>query len=245
MTTFSVRVGNRSTFVTAPLLSNLLYDRRMKFSRPHRDAPGGELPPGAFERYDETPDEDFYRPARLVTHIDSAAIAYVTDLYRRVVPRGGDVLDLMSSWVSHLPPEVAYRRVVGLGMNREELRANPRLTERVVQNLNADSRLPLGDAEFDAVLVCVSVQYLIAPVEVLREVARILRGRASVVISFSNRCFPSKAVAVWQALDAAGHARLVEHYLREAGGYDVIDLHVKPAVTGEDPLYAVVGRKAD
>jgi SAM-dependent methyltransferase len=215
----------------------------MKPSRPHDDAPESELPPGAFARYDDTPDEEFYRPSRLVTHIDPAAIAYVTDLYRKVIPRGGAVLDLMSSWVSHLPPEVAYSKVVGLGMNREELRANPRLTERVVQNLNTDPRLLFGDAEFDTVLVCVSVQYLTAPVEVLREVARILRDRASVVISFSNRCFPTKAVAVWQALDDAGHVRLVEHYLREAGGFDVIDLHVKPAKSNEDPLYAVVGRK--
>src|SRR5215207_9053924 len=80
------------------------------------------LPEEAFRRYDETPDEEFYKTPRLVTHIDDRAIAAVTQLYREFFPLGGEILDLMSSWVSHLPPEVEYRRVIGLGMNEAELR---------------------------------------------------------------------------------------------------------------------------
>ena len=200
------------------------------------------LPEGAFRRYDETPDEEFYRTPRLVAHIDDRAIAAVTGLYREFFPPDGEILDLMSSWVSHLPPEVEYRRVVGLGMNEEELRRNPRLDAYVVQNLNRDPMLPFDDEEFDGVGICVSVDYLTRPVEVLREVGRVLRVGSPAVITFSNRCFPSKAVAVWHQLDDKGHMRLVEEYLREAGNFrNVRSLDRSPRRMFSDPLYAVVG----
>jgi hypothetical protein len=108
-------------------------------------------------------------------HIDNRAIAAVTQLYREIFPPGGKILDLMSSWVSHLPEEVRYEKVVGLGMNEEELRRNPRLDEYVLQNLNRYPKLPLAEAEFDGVGICVSIDYLIRPIEVLREVGRILK----------------------------------------------------------------------
>jgi len=202
-----------------------------------------ELPEGAFGRMDETPDEEFYRTPRLVTHIDERAIAAVTQLYRELFPTGGEVLDLMSSWISHLPPEVRYRRVVGLGMNEEELRRNDRLDTCVVQNLNEEPKLPFGEGEFDGCGICVSVDYLTRPVEVLREVGRVLAVGSPLVISFSNRCFPSKAVAVWHRLDARGHMRLVEDYLREAGNWrDIQSFDRSPRRLFFDPLYAVVGR---
>ena len=199
------------------------------------------LPREAFRRYDETPDEDFYRTPRLVTHIDDLAMAAVTQLYRGLFPPDGEILDLMSSWVSHLPPEVEYRRVVGLGMNEAELRRNPRLDAYVVQNLNTNPRLPFGDAEFDGVGICVSIDYLVRPVEVLREVGRVLKVGAPVVITFSNRCFPTKAVAIWHQLDDEGHMRLVERYLEEAGNFlDIRSLDRSPRRMFSDPLYAVV-----
>ena len=132
------------------------------------------IPEQAFRRYDETPDEEFYSAPRLVTHIDDMAIAAVTQLYREHFPPGGEILDLMSSWVSHLPEEVRYSRVVGLGMNEVELKKNPRLDECVVQNLNCDQKLPFGNAEFDGVGICVSIDYLTDPIPVLREVGRVL-----------------------------------------------------------------------
>ena len=202
-----------------------------------------QLPEGAFGRMDETPDEEFYRTPRLVTHIDERAIAAVTQLYRELFPAGGEVLDLMSSWISHLPPEVEYGRVVGLGMNEEELRRNDRLDSYVVQNLNENPRLPFGNAEFDGCGICVSIDYLTRPVEVLREVGRVLKVGAPVVITFSNRCFPTKAVAVWHQLDDRGHMRLVESYLEEAGNFvNVHSLDRSPRRMFSDPLYAVVGR---
>ncbi len=203
------------------------------------------LPPDAFRRYDESPDEEFYLLPRFVTHIDDRAIAAVTQLYREHFPPGGTILDLMSSWISHLPEEVRYDRVVGLGMNERELEKNPRLDEFVVQNLNANPRLPFREAGFDGVGICVSIDYLARPVEVLREVGRVLRVGSPTVITFSNRCFPSKAVNIWHQLDDRGRMNLVERYLREAGNFENIhSLDRSPRRLFTDPLYAVVGESA-
>jgi SAM-dependent methyltransferase len=200
------------------------------------------LPPYAFRRHDETPDEEFYKVPRLVTHIDEQAIAAVTQLYREFFPPGGDILDLMSSWISHLPPDIEYRQVIGLGMNEVELRRNERLNSYVVQNLNTNPQLPFGDGEFDGCGICVSIDYLTRPVEVLREVGRVLKVGASTLITFSNRCFPSKAVAVWHQLDDRGHMQLVERYLEKAGNFaNIRSLDRSPRRMFSDPLYAVVG----
>jgi SAM-dependent methyltransferase len=200
-----------------------------------------DFPPEAFAKRDPAPDALFYAQPRFVTHIDAAAIAAVTELYRTVVPPGGDILDVMSSWVSHLPGEVAYASVTGHGLNGAELAANRRLTRHFVQDLNSEPHLPLDTASIDAALVCVSVQYLQKPVEVLAEIARVLRPGAPVVISFSNRCFPTKAVAIWNALDGRGHAQLVGLYLQRAG-FDRIEGRVLTPEGGPtDPMTAVIG----
>jgi hypothetical protein len=199
-----------------------------------------ELPAGAFEKVDPDDDARFYEPARLTTHIDDGAIAALTDFYRRILPPGGAVLDLMSSWVSHLPADRDYGEVVGHGMNATELAANPRLTRWFVQDLNRAPRLPLDDGAFDAVLCCVGVQYLQRPVEVFADVRRVLKPGAPVLVSFSNRCFPTKAVAVWRALDGPGHARLVSLYLQRAGFAAVRADVLKDGWVG-DPLTVVTG----
>jgi hypothetical protein len=201
------------------------------------------LPPGAFARLDEDDDAAFYAEPRLVYHIDDHAVAALTGFYRTVLPAGGAVLDLMSSWVSHLPPEIAYREVVGHGMNAGELAHNPRLARWFVQDLNRDPALPLADAAFDAAAICASIQYLQRPVEVLREVRRVLRPGGPLVVSFSNRCFWTKAVAVWRALDDAGHAVLVERYLAAAGFAAIETRRLAEYIEDrQDPLTAVVGR---
>ena len=202
-----------------------------------------QLPDQFFIRQDETPDAEFYHHPRFVTHLDDAAIAAVTQLYRTYFSPNTVLLDLMSSWVSHLPPEISYRRVVGLGMNRAELAANPRLAAFVVQDLNQQPALPFADQEFDGAAICVSVDYLTQPVAVLRELARVLRPGAPLVITFSNRCFPSKAVAAWHALDDRGHLALVRQYLLAAKGWQAIELLDRsPAPGRSDPLCAVVAR---
>ena len=210
--------------------------------KPGKDKGLTGLPPGAFRREDEAPDELFYRAARLVTHIDAGAIAAVTQLYREYFPPQGALLDLMSSWISHLPREAAYRRVAGLGMNADELAANPRLTEWVVHDLNRDPHLPYGDAEFDGAGLCVSVDYLTQPVAVLREAGRVLKPGAPLVLTFSNRCFPTKAIALWHALDDQGHVALVARLLAEAGNFESITTLDRSPKGWGDPLFAVVGK---
>ncbi|MEE7451464.1 methyltransferase type 11 [Methylobacterium radiotolerans] len=200
-----------------------------------------DFPPEAFAKHDGDPDPLFYAQPRFVTHIDAAAVAAITGLYREIVPAGGDILDLMSSWVSHLPDDVAYASVTGHGLNAAELAANPRLTRHFVQDLNAEWRLPVETARVDAALICVSVQYLQRPVAVLSEIARVLRPGAPAVISFSNRCFPTKAVAIWNALDGAGHARLVGLYLERAGFTRIERRVLKPEGDTGDPVTAVIG----
>lgn len=221
------------------------------------------FPPTAFSREDETDDGNFYREARLVTHIDDYAIAAVGEAYRRFLDPGGEYLDLMSSWVSHFPDDFEMRGLVGLGMNAMELERNPRLTERIVQDLNKDSHLPFEDNRFDGVLICVSVQYLTQPVAVFAEIGRVLKPGAPLIVTFSNRCFPTKAVRIWLAFDDAEHADLVGSYMEDAGVFEepqTVDL--SPAITyfglpddpalrrriarrevQTDPLYAVVGVK--
>jgi SAM-dependent methyltransferase len=202
------------------------------------------LPPGALNKIDREEDELFYEEPRLVFHIDNGAVAALTEFYRTQLPAEGVLLDLMSSWVSHLPPEIGYAEVIGHGMNAAELAANPRLNRRFVQNLNRDPTLPLADASVDAAMICVSVQYLEQPVAVLREVSRVLRPGGGVVVSFSNRCFPTKAVAIWRGLDDEGHAALVEHYLRHAGFAEIASHRLAEWVEDEsDPMIAVTGRR--
>ncbi|GAA4043318.1 class I SAM-dependent methyltransferase [Hymenobacter glaciei] len=206
--------------------------------------PNTALPANLFRRQDETADADFYYHPRFVTHIDEAAIAAVTQLYREYFAPDSTLLDLMSSWVSHLPPEIAYHRVVGLGMNHAELTANPRLGAFAVQDLNQQPALPFADQEFDGAAICVSIDYLTQPVAVLRELARVLRPGAPLVITFSNRCFPSKAVAAWHALDDRGHLALVRQYLLAAGWQAIELLDRSPTPGRSDPLFAVVARAA-
>ncbi len=207
------------------------------------------FPDWFFDRDDPSPDWRFYRPTRLVTHIDDGAIAAVGRLYQELgvdgsAPQPRRVLDLMSSWVSQLqtPPS----ELVVLGLNAAELEANRMATRRVVQDLNSDPSLPFEDATFDAVLCCVSIDYLTRPVEVLTEAARVLHPGAPVVLTFSNRCFPTKAIHGWLATDDAGRGAIVVDYLRLTGGFGEPELSLRtPAdyTYRGDPLYAVVARR--
>ena len=199
-----------------------------------------DFPPGAFAREDESDDAQFYAPPRLVTHIDDQAIAALRGFYGATIPPGATVLDLMSSWVSHLPDDLPLAAVIGQGMNAAELAANPRLTRSFVQDLNRDPALPIEAHSCDAALCCVSVQYLQQPIAVFAEVRRVLRPGAPFIVSYSNRCFPTKAVAIWQSLDLRGHASLIHRYMRLAG-FDEVAAHVLANGMHGDPLVAVVG----
>jgi len=193
------------------------------------------FPAGFFDRADPTPDSAFYVSPRLVTHIDAGAVAAVGATYAELGV-GGEVLDLMSSWVSHftVPP----RRLTALGMNRAELDANAAVAEGVVADLNADPRLPFGDASFDDAVCCASVDYLTRPVEVMREVSRVLRPSGRLVCTFSNRCFPTKAVRGWLMADEAERPLIVQRYFAASRVFAPAAVALRPEATG-DPLWAV------
>ncbi|MCU0311013.1 MAG: methyltransferase domain-containing protein [Acidimicrobiales bacterium] len=200
-------------------------------------APDGDFPPWFFDRHDPTPDDRFYVPDRLVTHIDPGAVAAVGALYDQLGV-DGEVLDLMSSWVSHF--SAAPRRLVVLGMNDRELAANPQAAARVVHDLNADPRLPFDDAAFDDATCCVSVDYLVRPVEVFAEVARVLRPGGRFVVTFSNRCFPTKVIRGWALAGLDGCVDIVRRYFELSGGFaePTAELRTPRSAPG-DPLWAV------
>ena len=175
------------------------------------------LPNTLFERLDVAPDAAFYHSPRFVQHIDESTIAALSAYYAEILSAGADVLDLMSSWVSHLPEQPVLGRVAGLGMNSDELAANPRLSEYCVHDLNAEPRLPYDDAEFDVVLIAVSVQYLARPIEVFADIARVLRPGGRVVVGMSHRCFPTKAIRAFHGIGGEQRISLVREYVRPSG----------------------------
>src|SRR5579864_7287741 len=174
--------------------------------------------------------------------IDGAAIAAVTNLYREVLPAGGAILDVMSGWVSHLPPEAPFRRVVGIGIEKRALAENPFLDEWRLQDLNAAPALPFANAEFDGATICAAVQYLARPAEVFREIARVLRPGAPLIVSFSNRCVATKAIACWCLHDETGQLCLVAQHFAAAGNWADIRCLDRTPPGGGQPLYAVIGR---
>ena len=200
-------------------------------------------PSGFFDRQDPRDDAGFYAAPRFVTHIDAGAIRAVSALYDELGVPDGRVLDLMASWVSHLPRQPTGGLVL-LGMNDAELAANPMAEAYVLRDLNRDPRLPFADASFDAVTCCVSIDYLVRPIEVLREVARVLRPDGVVVLTFSNRCFPTKAIRGWLFSDDAHRLAIVQAYLAQSGGFGPVTAQRRTPEDGRgDPLYGLSARR--
>jgi SAM-dependent methyltransferase len=195
------------------------------------------FPAGFFDRADDAPDPVFYSWPRLVTHIDEAAVDAVGKLYQELAITGS-VLDLMGSWVSHF--RVPPTRLMVLGMNADELNANGVAAARIVHDLNADPKLPFDDSSFDAAVCCVSVDYLTRPVEVFGEVARVVRPNGPFVCTFSNRCFPTKAIRGWLYASDEEHAAIVRQYFRMAPGWGEPQSELRtPLEHRGDPLMAV------
>jgi SAM-dependent methyltransferase/FKBP-type peptidyl-prolyl cis-trans isomerase 2 len=211
--------------------------------------------PGAFNREDETPDALFYGKPRYVQHIDTTAIEMVKNTYGRFLEDDMKVLDLMSSWKTHLPKNLNLKRVVGLGLNENELRKNPRLTETVVQDLNLNSKLPFESDSFDAVICSLSVEYLVDPLAVFAEVERILQPNGYFILTFSNRWFPTKAINIWKELHEFERMGLVLEFFIRSGGFENLQTYsirglprshddkYFPDIWFSDPIYAVWGQK--
>jgi SAM-dependent methyltransferase len=199
------------------------------------------FPAEYFDRQDESSDERFYASPRMVTHIDDATIQALTHFYADQLAAGGDVLDLMSSWVSHLPGKLQLGRVAGLGMNPQELAANPRLSDWTVHDLNLEPELPYPDASFDAVLNAVSIQYLVSPIAVFTSIRRVLRPGGVSIVAMSHRCFPSKAIRAFHFMPGLQRMEFIGRCHEFAGFEDVQQIDRSPAAA--DPLWLVVGKK--
>ena len=185
-------------------------------------------------RLDNSDDSVFYYQPRFVTHIDDGAISSLTKFYQQEFTALNkdslDVLDLCSSWISHLPEEgINYGKVVGLGMNERELAENKQLTDFVVQDLNENPIMSqFDDNSFDVICNVVSVDYLTKPLEIFQEMNRILRPGGISLMSFSNRCFPTKAIAMWLQADDIGRLTIVGSYYHYSAKWASIEaLNIK------------------
>ncbi|PKI58666.1 uncharacterized protein LOC116196280 [Punica granatum] len=201
-----------------------------------------------FLRFDESPDSLFYEAPRFVTHIDDSAIRALTKYYSEVLPPsntpGVSILDMCSSWVSHYPAGYKQERIVGMGMNEDELKRNPVLTEYVVQDLNVNPNLPFEDNSFDVITNVVSVDYLTKPLDVFREMRRILKPGGLAIMSFSNRCFWTKAISIWTSTGDTDHVMIIGAYFHYTGGFEppqAVDISPNPGRS--DPMYIVYSRK--
>lgn len=176
-----------------------------------------------------------------IFHIDDQAVRAITKYYARVLPPNAHILDLCSSWVSHLPDDYEAGSLTALGMSQVELDANPRATSTVVQDLNRHPMLPFEDNSFDVVTNVVSVDYLTKPLEVFKEMGRVLKPGGRAIMSFSNRCFPTKAVDIWCRTTDAEHVFIVGCYFHYSGVFGKPEAHdLKPGLFGmSDPMYVV------
>lgn len=209
-----------------------------------------------FTRLDEREDSLFYSQPRLVQHLDAMAIEQVSRIYARFLEDRMQVLDLMSSWVSHLPDELTLS-VTGLGMNEAELVKNSRLAQYTLHDLNADPLLPFPDRQFDAAVCTVSIEYLTDPVQVVRELGRVLKPGAPFIVTFSDRWFPTKVIGLWNDLHPFERMALVLEYFHRAGNFtdlatESVSGYPRPAddkyadqMAQSDPVFAVSGRAVD
>eukprot|EP01038_Epipyxis_sp_PR26KG_P006409 gene6409-8822_t len=213
-----------------------------------------------FRRLDESEDNIFYDQPRFVEHIDSNAVKSLIDFHENYINRYFsnkpiDIVDICSSWVSHISDKVKTNHFLGVGMNTLELDKNNRLNARIVQDLNKDYKLNIKDNSFDVALIQLSIDYLIHPIEVLKEISRILKPGGILIVSFSNRIFFNKAVALWTGKSDIDHFETIGEYLYFSGGYNEpyqgYDCHtychqlngVKSMSENGDPIYAVVASK--
>ena len=192
-----------------------------------------------FHRQDDSADEAFYSAPRMVNHIDDATINEITRFYREALAPEDELLDLMSSWVSHLPQDVTYRKVTGLGMNLDELNANVFLDQVLVHNLNKTPALPFPDASFNAVMIVVSIQYLTRPFEVFKEIQRVLKTGGRCIVAMSHRLFPTKAIYAFQTLAPQDRVQLVKEYMRQSGLSEIEFIDRSPE--NADPLWIIQG----
>jgi hypothetical protein len=218
------------------------FDAGAHLTRMGKDGIIVRLLPSAFAATVDAAPDPIFPPAPSFDQIDGAAVAAVTNLYREMLPPSGAILDVMSGWVPHLPPETSYRRVAGIGIDRCAMAENPFLDEWRAQDLNSNPILPYPNAEFDGATICGAIQYLRRPGEVIREIARVLKPGAPLIVTFSNRCLATEAIACWCLLDETGQLCLIAQHFANAGNWADIRCLDRTPPGGGQPLYAVIGR---
>ncbi len=204
-----------------------------------------EYPESSFDREDESDDSLFYLEPRLLVHIDDAAINELENYLSDQLPERAIILDLMTSWRSHIPENLVMNEVYGLGMNAEEMSGNPQLNQWIVKDINKDSHLPYEENLFDAVMVIVSVQYMTDPISIFKEVNRVLKKTGKFHVVYSNRMFPTKATKIWKVFNDIERANLIGSYFANSGSWSVPNA-VNLSPTGNfpsDPLFAVSAQK--
>lgn len=179
----------------------------------------------SFKRFDEKPDSRFYGVPRFVNHLDDTAIKMIRNQYGKILKPDTKVLDLMSSWTSHLPENHDFQKVTGLGLNEEELKRNERLTDYIVHDLNRSAPVPLETNGYDAVICTVSIEYLIHPFETFKEITRILRPGGIFAVAFSNRWFSPKAIKLWEELHEFERVGLVLEFFLRTGFFENIETY--------------------
>ena len=200
--------------------------------------------PKDFSRQDESVDTNFYREPRYVYHIDEYAVQALTKYYTSILKDDSSILDICSSWVSHYPTDIKFKKASGLGMNQKELANNKQLTDYALQDLNINPVFPYDDNTFDFVTCVVSVDYLIRPLEVFSEIRRVLKPGGIAIMSQSNRCFPTKAINIWLNTNDMEHIFIIGSYFHYAMGFDkpeAFDISPKPGRS--DPMYIIQARK--
>tara|TARA_B100001769_G_scaffold25409_1_gene16774 strand:- start:11 stop:661 length:651 start_codon:yes stop_codon:yes gene_type:complete len=156
-----------------------------------------KLSPYDRNKSDISDDGIFYQQPRFVHHLSDSFRNRLTSLYSEYLLNHHIILDLMSSWVSHLPSNISYKKVIGHGMNEAELSSNERLDRFFVQNLNKKQNMPIEDSSVDVGLIVAGWQYLQYPEKVSLELSRVIKSDSLLIISFTNRAFWTKAPNIW------------------------------------------------
>ena len=202
------------------------------------------------KKLDESNDEEFYSDPKFVYHLDANFRNYLSSVYKNEINDNSTVLDLMSSWVSYLPLEKKYKKVIGHGLNKEELERNQTLNSFWVQNFNLSQKIPLESKSVDYCLMVAAWQYLQYPENITNEVSRILSDKGKILVSFSNRAFWHKAPNIWTKSTEDERVKYVRKVLITNGFNEpkIIKKFNEPSLNifnflNKDPFYCLIATK--
>ena len=202
------------------------------------------------KKLDESNDEEFYSDPKFVYHLDKNFRQYLSDLYESEIDNYSTVLDLMSSWDSYLPVGKKYKKVIGHGLNKQELEKNKMLDSFWIQNFNLNQKIPLESGSIDYCLMVAAWQYLQYPENLTKEISRILSNKGKIIVSFSNRAFWHKAPNIWTTSTENERVKYVRKVLMSNGFNepDIIKKFNEPTLnffnfSKKDPFYCLIASK--